>query len=53
MKKSEILKIYKGKVKELKKHNFLYFNKDSPKISDAEYDKLKEELIKLRKATLL
>ena len=50
MKKSEILKIYKGKVKELKKHNFLYFNKDSPKISDAEYDKLKEELIKLEES---
>ena len=47
MKKSEILKIYKDKIKELKKHNFLYFNKDSPKISDAEYDKLKVELIKL------
>ena len=41
MKKSEILKIYKDKIKELKKHNFLYFNKDNPKISDAEYDKLK------------
>ena len=31
MKKSEILKIYKDKLKELKKHNFLYFNKDNPK----------------------
>ena len=50
MKKSEILKIYKNKVKELKKHNFLYFNKDNPKISDAEYDKLKEELIKLEES---
>ena len=50
MKKSEILKIYKDKVKELKKHNFLYFNKDNPKISDAEYDKLKEELIKLEES---
>ena len=50
MKKSEILKIYKDKVKELKKHNFLYFNKDNPKISDAEYDKLKEELLKLEES---
>ena len=50
MKKSEILKIYKDKIKELKKHNFLYFNKDNPKISDAEYDKLKEELIKLEES---
>ena len=50
MKKSEILKIYKDKVKELKKHNFLYFNKDNPKISDAEYDKLKEELMKLEES---
>ena len=50
MKKSEILKIYKDKLKELKKHNFLYFNKDNPKISDAEYDKLKEELIKLEES---
>ena len=50
MKKSEIIKIYKDKVKELKKHNFLYFNKDNPKISDAEYDKLKEELMKLEES---
>ncbi len=50
MKKSEILKIYKDKIKELKKHNFLYFNKDNPKISDAEYDKLKVELIKLEES---
>ena len=32
---------------ELKKHNDLYFNKDNPVISDADYDVLKKELLNL------
>ena len=44
-----IEKEYLSKIKELKKHNKLYYEKSSPKISDAEYDKLKKEIIKLRK----
>ena len=35
------------KIKELKKHNQLYYTKDKPLISDAEYDKIKQELFEL------
>ena len=42
-------KLYKKKTLELKKHNKYYFLKSSPKISDAEYDKLKSEIIDLEK----
>jgi DNA ligase (NAD+) len=45
----EIVNQFKKKVKELKKHNNLYFNYDKPKISDANYDKLKQELLQLEK----
>ena len=40
-----IKKDYLSKIKELNKHNQLYYEKSSPKISDAEYDKLKQEII--------
>ena len=40
---------YTKKTSELKKHNEYYFLKSSPKISDAEYDKLKSEIIDLEK----
>ena len=43
-KKDEILKKYNQKLSNLKKHNKFYFTDDSPKISDAEYDKLKNIL---------
>ncbi len=46
-KKSDITKIYKNKIEQLKKHNKLYFSKDNPKIPDSEYDELKKEVIKL------
>ncbi len=45
--KNILLKYYKQKILELKKHNNLYFNHDSPEITDQEYDALKKELIKL------
>ena len=45
--KSEIISRFKKKIKLIKYHNIQYFNLDSPKISDAEYDKLKKELIAL------
>ena len=44
--KSSLIKQFK-KVKEIKKHNDLYFNFDKPKISDADFDKLKKETINL------
>ena len=50
-KKREIVKKYQLKLKELKKHNDLYFNKDNPEISDAEFDKLKKTINNLEKST--
>ena len=49
MKVSEIKKLYKNKLNELKKHNKNYFDKNSPTISDKEYDKIKIEVIDLEK----
>ena len=45
--RNSLIKNYKKKIAELKKHNDLYFNQDKPLISDQDYDKLKNELIKL------
>ena len=42
--RSKIIKDFKNKITILKKHNHYYYNKDKPKISDSEYDKLKKEL---------
>ena len=47
--KDEILKKYNEKLSNLKKHNKFYFTDDNPKISDAEYDKIKKEIIDLEK----
>ena len=47
--KQAIIKKYKFKVKNLILHNKLYHNNDNPKITDAEYDILKEEIFKLEK----
>jgi len=44
-----IKKNYLNKIKELKEHNQNYYEKSSPKISDAEYDKLKLHIIDLEK----
>ena len=49
MKEPEIKKLYKNKLNELNKQNKNYFDKNSPTISDKEYDKLKIELINLEK----
>ena len=51
-KKLEIIDNYKKKIKELKKHNNLYYNEDNPKISDFEYDKLKQEIVLLEKENI-
>ena len=45
--KNSIKKKYESKIEEIKKHNFLYYEKSRPTISDAKYDKLKKEIIEL------
>ena len=45
--KSDIIKDYQKKIKLIKKYNKLYYNDDSPLISDSEYDKLKKEIVDL------
>ena len=50
--KNSLLKVYKKKIKEIKKHNNLYFNYDRPEISDEEYDYLKKDIITLEKKNL-
>ena len=52
MKESEIRNYYNKKIKELKKHNRLYFEKSSPKITDNQYDLIKKEIIDLEKKHL-
>tara|TARA_B100000767_G_scaffold271581_1_gene297497 strand:- start:1736 stop:3769 length:2034 start_codon:yes stop_codon:yes gene_type:complete len=47
--KKKIIKEYKLKIKNQKKHNSLYFNNDNPEISDSEYDSLKIEIQKFEK----
>tara|TARA_B100001057_G_scaffold495417_1_gene594400 strand:- start:1494 stop:3527 length:2034 start_codon:yes stop_codon:yes gene_type:complete len=51
-KKTEIIKKFKKKLNEIKNHNNLYYNQDKPSISDNEYDKLKQEILKLEKKNL-
>ena len=47
--KKKIVKEYKEKIKELKKHNKLYFSDDNPKITDSDYDLIKKEIIDMEK----
>ena len=42
-----IIKDFKEQIKNLKRHNELYFNQDNPEISDSTYDNLKKKLIEL------
>jgi len=49
MKKEETKKLYKKKIDQFKKNNYLYFEKNAPKISDAEFDILKKEILELEK----
>ncbi len=49
MVKSEIKKYYNKKIEELQRHNQLYFEKNSPRISDKQYDEIKKEIIDLEK----
>ena len=45
--KKSIKKFYISKIKELNKHNKLYYLKDKPSISDSEYDDLKTNILDL------
>ena len=45
--KNEIIQKYKSKVKDLKLHNKYYYTDDNPIISDAQYDKLKKDILEL------
>ena len=49
MEKEEIIKLYKEKIKRYTYNNFLYFEKSTQEISDAEFDALKKEILKLEK----
>jgi|TARA_B110000211_G_C14090997_1_gene559071 DNA ligase (NAD+) len=46
---ASIIKEYKKKIQKFKEHNKLYYIKDLPKISDAEFDKFKKEILLLEK----
>jgi len=48
-KENEIIKKYKLLVEDLKKHNNHYYNNDKPIITDAKFDKLKNDIIALEK----
>ena len=45
----EVEKIYKRKIKEIQKHNKLYYEKSAPTISDRKFDELKANVINLEK----
>ena len=49
MKKEEIIRLYKNKIKKFTYNNFLYFEKSTPEISDVEFDALKKEILQLEK----
>ncbi len=49
MKKKEIQKIYEVKVRLINKFNKFYYDKNDPKISDKDYDQIKEEILNLEK----
>ena len=47
--KKKIISTHNSKLNEFKKHNNYYYNKDSPRITDSEYDNLKKEIFELEK----
>ena len=49
MDEKQIKKEYTKKIKILEKHNESYYDKNSPKISDSDYDSLKKEILNLEK----
>ena len=49
MEKKKLIKLYKFKIKEINHHNFLYYEKSEPKLSDSSFDNLKKEILDLEK----
>jgi DNA ligase (NAD+) len=49
MNKKNILKEYKKKINEYKRFNEAYYDRNNPIINDAEFDKIKQNLIELEK----
>jgi DNA ligase (NAD+) len=49
MKKEDIKKKYKKKIKEFVNNNFKYYEKNDPVISDTKFDELKKDILKLEK----
>ncbi len=49
MTKNEVEKIYKQKINLLKKYNKSYFDKNTPIVSDKDYDELKRDILLLEK----
>ena len=49
MEREAIIKKYNFKIKELNEHNKLYYDKNNPKLTDSEYDKLKKVILDLEK----
>ena len=49
MDKIKIKKIYEEKINLLSKYNLFYYDKSNPKVSDQQYDGLKNEILLLEK----
>ena len=49
MTKNKVEKIYKKKINLLKKYNKSYFDKNTPIVSDKDYDELKRDILLLEK----
>jgi len=49
MKKEEIKKIYKEKINLIRRYNLYYFDKNTPLVSDQEYDQLKHQILSFEK----
>ena len=47
MDKKKIIKEYKNKIKLINKYNKFYYEKNSPIISDSEYDDIRKDLLLL------
>ncbi len=44
---NDLIKNYQRKIKLIKRYNKLYYNDDSPSVTDSVYDKLKKEVVEL------